>query len=172
MALPPPSGSPASRGAESAAGGLAATPAPGTVAGFALRMPSWRWSPSGAGGEGSDAGERADEVVLPGPAGREVQRPAAGAGGEPAGEREQAAADGASGADRGLWESDHAGSAQQVVGEAGDHGPGGVGVEAAGGEVRERLVFEVADRELDDGVLAVLGPDVSSGSVRLVMNGK
>ena len=28
-----------------------------------------------------------------------------------------------------------------------------------GGEVRERLVFEVADGELDDGVLAVLGLD-------------
>src|SRR5436190_22664340 len=31
--------------------------------------------------------------------------------------------------------------------------------ELAGGEMRERLVFEVADRQLDDGVLAVLGLD-------------
>jgi len=38
-------------------------------------------------------------------------------------------------------------------------GPRKVGVELAGGEVRERLVFEVADGELDDGVLAVLGLD-------------
>ena len=38
--------------------------------------------------------------------------------------------------------------------------------------MRERLVFEVADRELDDGVLAVLGLDEPSGSVRLVTNGK
>jgi hypothetical protein len=42
------------------------------------------------------------------------------------------------------------------VSERGDHGPGGVGVEVAGGEVRERLVFEVANDQFDDGVLAVL----------------
>ena len=34
-----------------------------------------------------------------------------------------------------------------------------VGGEAAGGEVGERLVLEVADRELDLGVLAMLGVD-------------
>ena len=39
--------------------------------------------------------------------------------------------------------------------------------------MRERLVFEVADRELHDGVLAVLClDDPAMGSVRLVMNGK
>jgi hypothetical protein len=43
------------------------------------------------------------------------------------------------------------------VGDGGQDGPGAVGVEAAGWEVRERLVFEVADRELDLGVLAVFG---------------
>src|SRR5215207_7844573 len=32
-----------------------------------------------------------------------------------------------------------------------------IGVEVAGGEVRQRLVFEVGDDLLDDGVLAVLG---------------
>jgi hypothetical protein len=31
-------------------------------------------------------------------------------------------------------------------------------VEVAGGEVCERLVFEVGDDLLDDGVIAVLGP--------------
>ena len=42
-----------------------------------------------------------------------------------------------------------------------------------GGEVREGLVFEVADRELDHGVLAVLGLDESrAASVRLVRNAK
>jgi hypothetical protein len=40
--------------------------------------------------------------------------------------------------------------------DAGDHRPGAVRAEAAGREVRERLVFEVSDDELDDGVLAVL----------------
>ena len=56
-------------------------------------------------------------------------------------------------------QAEHPGPAQQVVGQRGDHRPGGVGGEVAGGEVRERLVFEVADGELDDGVLAVLGFD-------------
>jgi hypothetical protein len=32
-------------------------------------------------------------------------------------------------------------------------------VEVAGGKVRQRLVFEVGDDLLDDGVLAVLGLD-------------
>jgi hypothetical protein len=109
------------------------------------------------GGERSDAGRRADEVVLPGPAGRQVQDPAARGAGESSGQRQQSASDGSGGADGGAGQADQGGPAQRVVGQAGDHGPGGVGVELAGGEVRERLVFEVADRELDDGVLAVLG---------------
>ena len=43
--------------------------------------------------------------------------------------------------------------------ERGEHGPGAVGVELAGGEVRQRLVFEVGDDLLDDGVVAMLGLD-------------
>jgi hypothetical protein len=80
-------------------------------------------------------------------------------GGEPAGEREQPAADGPGGADGAAGLADQFGPAQQVVGERGDHRPRAVGVELAGGEVRECLVFEVADDQLDDGVLAVLGLD-------------
>jgi hypothetical protein len=57
---------------------------------------------SAGGGECSDAGEGFGEVVLPGPAGGEVQRPAAGVRGQPAGQGEQAAADGARGADDAL----------------------------------------------------------------------
>jgi hypothetical protein len=45
------------------------------------------------------------------------------------------------------------------VRDIGDHGPGGVGEELARQEVRRRLVFEVTDRELRNGVLAVLGLD-------------
>jgi hypothetical protein len=45
---------------------------------------------------------------------------------------------------------------QEVVRQGGDHCPGGVGCELAGGEVRECLVFEVTDREFHDCVLAVL----------------
>ena len=72
---------------------------------------------------------------------------------------EQSAAHGAGSADGLVGEPDQRGPAQQVVGEGGDHGPGGVGGVVAGGEVREGLVFEVADRLLDDGVLAVFGLD-------------
>jgi hypothetical protein len=43
------------------------------------------------------------------------------------------------------------------VGQPGDHRPGGIGSEVAGREVRERLVFDVTDRQLDDGVRAMLG---------------
>ena len=47
--------------------------------------------------------------------------------------------------------------AQQVVGEGGQDRPGAVGAVVAGGEVRQRLVFEVGDDLFDDGVVAVLG---------------
>ena len=114
---------------------------------------------SGGDGERSDPGERADEVVLPGPACWEVQRPLACAAGQSSGDLKQPTAQGARSADGFARQPDQAAPAQQVVGQAGDHGPGAVGVEAAGGEVRERLVFEVADRELDDGVLAMLSLD-------------
>ena len=69
------------------------------------------------------------------------------------------AAQGAGGADRGVGQSDELRPAQQVVREGGEDGPGAVGVEMAGGEVRQGLVFEVGDDLLDDGVVAVLGLD-------------
>jgi hypothetical protein len=40
--------------------------------------------------------------------------------------------------------------------EGGDHGLGPVGDEQAAREVHEGLVFEIADHELNDGVLAML----------------
>src|ERR1700733_5722758 len=120
------------------------------------------WS-SGRGGlrsgefwERAYAGERAGEVVLPWPAGRKVKRPLASRAGQPAGDLKQPAAHGARDAHSLARQPDHVGPAQQVVRDRGDHCPGAVRVELAGGEMRERLVFEVADRELDDGVLAVL----------------
>ena len=48
---------------------------------------------------------------------------------------------------------------KQVVRERAEHGPRGVGVVVAGGKVRQRLVFEIGDDLLDDGVIAVLGLD-------------
>src|ERR1700733_13635471 len=111
---------------------------------------------SGEFWEGAYAGERAGEVVLPWPAGRKVKRPLASRAGQPAGNLKQPAAHGARDAHSLARQPDHVGPAQQVVRDRGDHCPGAVRVELAGGEMRERLVFEVADRELDDGVLAVL----------------
>ncbi|MEA2222883.1 MAG: hypothetical protein QOH83_1259 [Solirubrobacteraceae bacterium] len=96
---------------------------------------------------------------MPWPAGREVQRPAAGVAGQAAGNREEPAAQGARGAGRGVGQSEQLRPPQQVVRQGGEHGPGCVGVVVAGGEVRERLVFEVGDDLLYDGVVAVLGLD-------------
>jgi hypothetical protein len=50
---------------------------------------------SGGGRERSDPAERFYEVLLPGPAGWEMERPAAGVGAELAGQGEQPAAEGA-----------------------------------------------------------------------------
>jgi len=54
------------------------------------------------GGERSDPAQRGDVVALPGPAGGEVQRPAAGVAGEPPGYLQQPAAQGAGGTNRGV----------------------------------------------------------------------
>jgi hypothetical protein len=61
---------------------------------------------SGGGGQRSDTGERLGEVGLPGPAGRQVQRPASGVTGQAAGQREQPATQGPCGAQRAWAESD------------------------------------------------------------------
>src|SRR5215216_8047870 len=138
-------------GIGSLAAGFAAAGAGRVIGVLDVCWPSGR-SPSGGGGERSDPGERADEVVLPGPAGWEAQRPLAGAEGQPPGDLEQPAAQGARSADGLAGQADQAAPAQQVVRQAADHRPGAVRVEPARREVRERLVFEVADGELDDGV--------------------
>jgi len=96
---------------------------------------------------------------VPGPAGGEVKRPSAGVAGQAAGDLKQSAAQGAGGADGRLGKSKQLRPSQQVVRERGEDGPGTVGVEVPGGEVRQCLVFEVGDDLLDDGVLAVLGLD-------------
>jgi hypothetical protein len=76
-----------------------------------------------------------------------------------AGDGQQAPSEGASGADGLAGHGDQVGLTQQVVGQSGDHHPGDVAITLARGKVRQCLVFEVADRELDNGVLAVLGFD-------------
>ncbi len=96
---------------------------------------------------------------MPGPAGGEVQCPAACVSGQAAGDLDEPAAQGARGADGCGGQSEQLGPSEHVVRERAKHGPGAVGVKVTGGEVRERLVFEVGDDLLDDGVLAVLGLD-------------
>ena len=88
-----------------------------------------------------------------------MKRPAAGVTGEAARQPDQPAAQCASGAHGGVGEPEQLRPAQQVVGQAGEHRPGAVGVELPGGEVGERLVLEVGDHLLDHGVPAVLGLD-------------
>lgn len=65
-----------------------------------------------------------------------------------------------------------AGAAEEVVGEAGDYRPGGFGGEAAGGEMAKRLVFEVADRELQLGAPRCSRSTRCRSSSRLVMKAK
>ena len=72
---------------------------------------------------------------------------------------EQPAAQGAGGADGACPGARAVASSAAGCARAGEHGPGAVGVELAGGEVRQCLVLEVGDDLLDDGVIAVLGLD-------------
>jgi hypothetical protein len=64
---------------------------------------------SEGGRERADAGERFFEGSPPGPAGREVKRPAPGGPCEPAGQGEQSAPDGAGGADGLAGQAEHRG---------------------------------------------------------------
>ena len=98
---------------------------------------------SAGGWERADLFERFEVVALPGPAGWEVERPAAGVAGEAAGEAEEPAAEGAGGACGCVGEPEELRPSEQVVCECGEHGPGGVCVELAGGEMGESLVLPV-----------------------------
>src|SRR5215203_7166310 len=101
-----------------------------------------------------------------------MQRPASRGLGEPCGDREQPAAQRPSGPRGRVFQAEQIGPASEVVREARDHRPGAVGAVVPGGEVRERLVFEIADDELDLRVLAMSRSTSWIGSVRLVMNAK
>ena len=79
--------------------------------------------------------------------------------GEAAGDRDQPPAQGAGGADGAVGQADQLCPSEQVVRERAEHGPGAVGVELAGGEVHQRLVFEIGDDLLNDGVITMLGLD-------------
>jgi hypothetical protein len=114
------------------------------------------WLGSGSGWECADGVQDGEEVGLRWPVGGEAWCPSAAGVCQSAGDGEQVASAGGGGLDRPVGEADRCCPACEVVRERGDHGPGAVGVVLAGGEVRERLVFEVADRELDVRVVAVV----------------
>ena len=111
---------------------------------------------SGGDGQRSDPVQGVEVVAVPGPAGGEVKRPGSSVAGEPPGDLEQPAAQGPGSADGAVGQADQLCPSEHVVSERAEHRPGSVGVELSGGEVRERLVFEISDDLLDDGVLAML----------------
>jgi len=100
--------------------------------------------------------KRGEKHEFPWPAGGQVQRPRSGVAGQTPRDSEQLVAQRSCGPGRRVGEAERVGPAREVVRETGDHCPGAVGAVMPGGEVRERLVFEVADDELDLGVLAML----------------
>ena len=98
------------------------------------------------------------KVVGPWPSGGETQHGSAAAVDESAGQAEQSVADGAGDGELGVGVdiAEAGGPAAEVVGEHGAAEPGGVGEEPARWAVFEAgAVFEVADGELDGGVIAV-----------------
>ena len=114
---------------------------------------------SGESGERVDSCERVIEILLPGSAGGHPECPLPGGACQPSGDPEQPVAAGDGGAGAVVGQADQAGPPSEVVREGGDHGPGAVGGELSGGEMAQGLVFEITDREFDDGVLSMLGFD-------------
>src|SRR5205085_11329256 len=112
----------------------------------------------GSGGCSGERRERADrvehggEVGPPWPAGGEADGPLAAGAGQSSGDRQEVTPAGVGGLDGRGGQADQCRPAREVVREGSDHGPGAVRGEAAGGEVRECLILEVADGELDAGV--------------------
>ena len=96
------------------------------------------------------------KLGLPGPAGGEVHRGLSRGSGDPAGEREQAPTGGRRGTGCGVGDPEQQCPAREVVRQARDYCPGAVGAVVPRWEVRQRLVFEVADDLFNDGVLAML----------------
>ena len=121
-----------------------------------VQLAGWRVSgrraPSGWEWQGAQSSEGATELVFPGPAPWQMQSEAARRAGEPSGHREEASSEGLGGHHR-LTQTDARYPACQVVGDHLHRQPGGVGGEAARGEmVQPDAVLEVSDGVLDLGV--------------------
>ena len=126
-----------------------------------VQLAGWRVSgrraPSGWEWQGAQSSEGATELVFPGPALGKMQSEAARRAGEPSGEGEEASPEGFGGHHL-LTQTDARRPACQVVGDHLDGQPGGVGGEAARGEMVEPdAVLEVSDGILDLGVAAMVG---------------
>ena len=109
------------------------------------------------------------ELGFPGPALGQMQSEAAGRAGEPSGHREEAPPEGPGGYHP-LAQTDARCPAGDVVGHHLYRQPGGVGGEAARGEmVQPHTVLEVPDGILDLGVAAMAGLQFQGIPVRSVM---
>ena len=115
--------------------------------------------PSGREGQGSQPGQGATELVLPGPALGQVQGDAARRAGEPSGEGEEASSQGF-GCYQLLTETDARRPAGQVLGHHLDRQPGGVGGETS----RWEVVEPDAVLEIPDGVVVTPCPRPSSAT--------
>ena len=108
--------------------------------------------PSGWQGNGAQSGEGVSELIFPGPALGQMPREAARGAGEASGDGAEASPEGLGGYQL-LAQTDARGPAGQVMRHHLDGQPGGVGGEAARGEMVEtHAVLEVADGVLDLGV--------------------
>ena len=125
------------------------------------RWVGWRVSggraPSGWEWNGSQSGQGAAELLLPGPAPGKMQGQSACRAGDPSGPGKYPSSEGLGGHDL-LTQADAGCPAGQVVRHHLYRQPGAVGGEAARGEmVQPDAVLEVAYRILDLGVTAMIG---------------
>ena len=114
-------------------------------------------APSGRKRQGAQSSQCAAELGFPGPAPGQMQSEAAGLAGEPSGQGEEPPPQGLGGYYL-LTETDARRPACQVVSHHLDGQPGGVGGEAARGEmVQPHAVLQVSDGVFDLGVAAMVG---------------
>ena len=130
---------------------------------------SCRRAPSSREWNGSQSGQGATELLLPRPALGKMQGQSACRAGDPSGQGEEPPPEGLGGHDP-LAQADAGCPAGQVVGHYLYRQPGGVGGEAARGEmVQPDAVLEVAYRILDLGVAAVVASSSRVSPSRSVM---
>ena len=113
--------------------------------------------PSGRKWQGSQSSEGATELGFPRPALWKMQGEAARRVGEPSGDREEPSPEGLGSYDL-LAQTEPRRPASQVMRQHLDGQPGGVGGEAARGEmIQPHVVLDVSNGVLDLGVAAVVG---------------